>query len=187
MSRHKRILSYWSSIEGEERINDYRSRLLLELDFFDHVKAGNKYFCFGCFKEKESFKGLEICHIIPKSIGGSNLPKNLVLLCHECHLDNPNTPYEDEYFQWLDSVEFYLTKRYKNIEKSIKTFKLDKELIDEIYEDKGERFFLEMACDAMNDCIFHQRINENSFIASLSHRIRKQIKNEASKQMELFK
>ena len=44
-----------------------------------------------------------------------------------------------------------------------------------------------MACDAMADCVFHQKINENSFIASLSHRIRKQIKNETSKQMELFK
>jgi len=187
MSRHKRILNYWSSIKGEERINDYRSRLLLELDFFDHIRAGNKYFCFGCFKEKESFKGLEICHIVPKSIGGSNHPKNLILLCHECHLDNPNTPYEDEYFQWLDQVEFYLTKRYKNIEKAIKTFKLSKELIDEIYEDKGEEFFLEMACEAVNDCVVHQRLNENSFIAALSGELKKYSRRPDRSQKELFK
>ena len=50
---------------------------------------------------------LERAHIIPKSRGGSDDPSNFVLLCSQCHHENPNYggPRAAELFQlWLDSV-----------------------------------------------------------------------------------
>ena len=30
-------------------------------------------------------KYLELCHIIPRGLGGCNCPRNIVLLCKKCH------------------------------------------------------------------------------------------------------
>ncbi|MGK7942775.1 MAG: HNH endonuclease [Crocosphaera sp.] len=43
---------------------------------------------------------LQRCHIIPRSLGGSNEPSNLFLMCKECHDLAPNTSHPEIFFQW---------------------------------------------------------------------------------------
>lgn len=43
---------------------------------------------------------LQRCHIIPKSLGGSDEPLNLFLMCRECHDLAPNTSIPEIFFQW---------------------------------------------------------------------------------------
>lgn len=54
---------------------------------------------------------LERCHIVPHSLGGSEDPANLVLLCRRCHREAPNVA--DPRFMWIwlraTCVSFYDT------------------------------------------------------------------------------
>lgn len=52
---------------------------------------------------------LEKCHIISDSLGGKAEPSNLVLLCHRCHLENPNV--NDPQIMW-DWIRAYGTSFY---------------------------------------------------------------------------
>jgi len=44
---------------------------------------------------------LERCHIVPEALGGKDEPSNLVLLCHRCHLDNPNITDPEIMWDWI--------------------------------------------------------------------------------------
>ncbi|MNI55233.1 HNH endonuclease [compost metagenome] len=44
---------------------------------------------------------MERCHIIPDSLGGEDKASNLVLLCHRCHLENPNVTDPAIMWDWL--------------------------------------------------------------------------------------
>ena len=44
---------------------------------------------------------LKRCHIVPASLGGKDEPSNLVLLCHRCHLDNPNITDPEIMWDWI--------------------------------------------------------------------------------------
>src|SRR5699024_4292664 len=46
-------------------------------------------------------RGLERCHIVPSSLGGSDEPSNLVLLCKRCHLENPNVSDPEIMWDWI--------------------------------------------------------------------------------------
>ena len=43
------------------------------------------------FSKAWSKSPLQVCHVIPKSMGGNEKPSNLVLMCKECHDLAPNT------------------------------------------------------------------------------------------------
>lgn len=43
----------------------------------------------------------ERAHIIPKSLGGSNEPSNLFLLCPECHHYSPDTTNPANFYRWI--------------------------------------------------------------------------------------
>lgn len=43
---------------------------------------------------------LQRCHIVPRSLQGSDGVDNLFLMCRECHDAAPNTPYPDIFFEW---------------------------------------------------------------------------------------
>jgi len=71
--------------------------------------------CFACgfFKDETSKttgwttwnkagqNGLERCHIIPHSLGGSNKVDNLVLLCKKCHELSPDIGDSQFLFDWM--------------------------------------------------------------------------------------
>ncbi|SHN87660.1 HNH endonuclease [Bradyrhizobium erythrophlei] len=44
---------------------------------------------------------LQRCHIVPRSLGGSDGPSNRFLMCRECHDLQPNTPFPDIFFEWV--------------------------------------------------------------------------------------
>ncbi|WP_371261138.1 HNH endonuclease [Bradyrhizobium sp. th.b2] len=43
---------------------------------------------------------LQRCHIIPRSLNGSDNVSNLFLLCRECHDQMPNTSIPEVFFRW---------------------------------------------------------------------------------------
>ena len=75
------IVEYWSNVEDE---------CGLSVDWAEAEKL-----CWRCANETN----LERCHIVPRSLGGSELPSNLVLLCSKCHREAPNV--SDSKFMWL--------------------------------------------------------------------------------------
>jgi hypothetical protein len=44
---------------------------------------------------------LERCHIVPRSLGGSNEPSNLFLLCPKCHRASPDTEDPNIFLEWV--------------------------------------------------------------------------------------
>lgn len=45
--------------------------------------------------------GLERCHIYYKQFGGKDVPENLFLLCHKCHVASPDTRNPCNFFAWV--------------------------------------------------------------------------------------
>ena len=54
-------------------------------------------------------RNLERCHIIPRSLNGSDTPENYVLLCNECHQEAPNVSDKNYMIEWIKktSVCYY--------------------------------------------------------------------------------
>lgn len=60
--------------------------------------------CWGCYdKPTHGSKPLEKCHIVPVALGGQSIPSNMVILCNQCHKENPNTAIPQLYWEWLMS------------------------------------------------------------------------------------
>lgn len=51
--------------------------------------------CWRCAQKRN----LQRCHIVPRALGGTELPENLVLLCGQCHAEAPNV--SDPEFMWV--------------------------------------------------------------------------------------
>jgi hypothetical protein len=49
---------------------------------------------------------LQRCHIVPRSLGGSNEPSNLFLMCRECHDLAPNTDIPEIFFEWAKGQSY---------------------------------------------------------------------------------
>lgn len=83
LARQREIISYWEPrvYEGD-----------LAVDWPDAHER-----CWRCgYKRK-----LEFCHIVPKSLGGSLAPDNMVLLCGNCHIEGPNVNDSDAMWRWI--------------------------------------------------------------------------------------
>lgn len=71
---------------------------------------------------------LQICHVIPKSLGGNEHPNNLVLMCKECHDLAPNTSFPEILYRWM-SQQCYLKRLIVKLELALSDFDIT---IDEI-------------------------------------------------------
>jgi hypothetical protein len=91
------IVAYWSQHECESG---------LAVDWAEAHKR-----CWGCGRRKWK-RNFDRCHIIPRSLGGSNSADNLVLLCQRCHKQAPNVIDPSFMWFWLRSraVPFYDTE-----------------------------------------------------------------------------
>ena len=91
------IVDYWSEYENESE---------LSVDFDEANKR-----CWRCGHKRK----LERCHIVPASRGGEDTPSNLVLLCKDCHKENPNVTDSEIMWDWLRAyaVPFYNTFWYE--------------------------------------------------------------------------
>lgn len=86
---------------------------------------------------------LQRCHIIPRSLGGSNEPSNLFLMCKECHDLAPNTSIPEIFFQWARRQSFFERRSYQ-IQQCMKDFNITEELyfkLDEISQTKKFKDF----------------------------------------------
>lgn len=79
----KEIVDYWFSIVDECGLS------------VDASEAHER--CWRCGYKRS----LERCHIIPNSLGGEDTASNLILLCHRCHLENPNIANKEIMWDWL--------------------------------------------------------------------------------------
>ena len=87
------IVDYWSRRESE---------CGLSVDWADAHER-----CWRCGRKQK----LEKCHIVLDRLGGSDKPENLVLLCHRCHLEQPNVADPPATWNWLrnNAVALYDT------------------------------------------------------------------------------
>jgi hypothetical protein len=80
----------------------------------------------------DKVRPLQRCHIIPKSLGGSDEPSNLFLMCAECHDLAPNTPLPHLFFKWVDKQSWFT--------RSFSLLKNELEVYDITGEDKTTKF-----------------------------------------------
>ncbi|MCD2348254.1 HNH endonuclease [Clostridium guangxiense] len=81
----EQIVKYWFKVAGIEERG-------LSVDAAESYER-----CWRCGCRAE----LERCHIIPQFLGGKNYPDNLVLLCHRCHIENPNVKDSEIMWDWI--------------------------------------------------------------------------------------
>ena len=90
---HEEICEYWFSRIDESELSVDASEALER--------------CWRC----GSKSSLERCHIVPRSLGGEDIPSNFVLLCKRCHVENPNIADPEIMWDWLRAykADFYDT------------------------------------------------------------------------------
>lgn len=98
------IIQYWREHERELA------------DILGHLPDWDEPACWVCSYPVETWDRvmLERCHIIPKSLGGANVPSNLVLMCRRCHDTAPNTSFIDDFAQWA-SVQSDFKRRERDM------------------------------------------------------------------------
>lgn len=94
---------------------------------------------------KQSY--LERAHIIPKGLSGCNCESNLVLLCHQCHKENPDTDNRKYFFKWLNNRMSYSDRELHRIKigfleqgmelNSLDFFLLQTEKFQEVLKEKA--------------------------------------------------
>jgi HNH endonuclease len=90
----RQIVSYWESRVDESDLG------------VDMAEAAER--CWRCgYRSK-----LERCHIVPKSLDGSNEPSNFVLLCGRCHREAPNTRNVQFMWHWIRATKQPLYDTY---------------------------------------------------------------------------
>jgi hypothetical protein len=137
---------------SQEEIRDYwfnsNEQFIKNFDYEDALKI-----CWKCTKTRP----LEKCHIIPKSLNGADAPNNLVLLCKECHVQNPNVNDKEYYISWLNK-----TKNYCGLYGTSETIEILKEVISEnINSFSVHEFNSEMLKDLFKECSTHFGHNIN--------------------------
>ena len=81
---------------------DHWEGIVSELDMgCDWAEAA--IMCWRCGCERTTQK----CHIIPKSLGGSDKPENIVALCAMCHDEAPNVTDPNAMWEWIKRTSKY--------------------------------------------------------------------------------
>jgi hypothetical protein len=93
LTTHREIVNYWAKHQDE---------CGLSVDWSEAEKL-----CWRCAHKRM----LQRCHITPRSLGGSESPSNLVLLCAQCHAEAPNVADQEFMWTWLraHAANFYGT------------------------------------------------------------------------------
>jgi hypothetical protein len=74
---------------------------------------------------------LQRCHIVASSLGGSDDPSNLFLMCRDCHDRSPNTCSREAFLTWAASQSF-LRRFRKQVEEEMATFGIHDEEVPEL-------------------------------------------------------
>lgn len=94
----EQIVAYWKKHVQEDEMS------------VDFSEAGERCWRCGCKR------GLQRCHIVPRSLGGEDVPSNFVLLCSRCHLDNPNVADPEIMWDWLHAYKVPLYDTFWGIQ-----------------------------------------------------------------------
>jgi len=84
---------------------------------------------------------LQRCHIVPKTLGGTDECDNLFLMCRECHDLAPNTGIRAIFFEWARAQSSYAREGEK-VKAALRSFGIEKQ--------DHERY-----CAVMNSESFH--------------------------------
>ena len=76
---------------------------------------------------------LQRCHIVPRSIGGTDDVANLFLMCRECHDQAPNTAIPDIFFEWARAQSWHARENAK-ISAALAAFGIDTEALQDFNE-----------------------------------------------------
>lgn len=63
---------------------------------------------------------LQVAHFVPRSHGGLGIPRNLVILCSQCHTYTDQTIFRKKY---LEAIEKYLANHYTDWDKEKLTYR----------------------------------------------------------------
>jgi hypothetical protein len=74
---------------------------------------------------------LQRCHIVPRSLGGTDEPSNLFLMCRECHDLAPNTALPEIFFEWARGQSCWRREATK-IEEALRSFRVNSGQYDEL-------------------------------------------------------
>jgi hypothetical protein len=97
------IAAYWSTVPVKWN------------DGTTHPMEHNDEGCWACGWDVDACGTLERAHLVPRSLGGSDEPSNLVLLCRSCHRKAPNT---DDAQYMLDWVRGYADREAARFEET---------------------------------------------------------------------
>jgi 5-methylcytosine-specific restriction endonuclease McrA len=126
MPTRQTIADYWTGAEGQRRIQQIKETfeisvtalLCIEHDIA-HCWACNKTLRGGRAAYNTPDLGLERCHIIPRSLGGTDHPSNLFLMCARCHASSPDTGTEVYFWRWFDQVEDHQQGEQRRLKQSL--------------------------------------------------------------------
>ena len=77
--------------------------------------------CWRCGYERET----ERCHVIPKSLGGPDIPSNYRLLCSDCHHEAPNVNDPNAMDDWIRETCVSCYDTYWKIRKQVEDLMKD--------------------------------------------------------------
>lgn len=137
-----KIASWWTSDQGQERVRqikrDYEICVVEKLSSIDldsaHCWACEKTIRSGRSNYRTNGLGLHRCHVIPDCLGGSNDPSNIILMCAECHRDNPDSSDESLFWWWFKGVESDYLKKANSLVKVLPSSMTDEDA-DEILKE----------------------------------------------------
>ncbi len=75
------------------------------------IKERWDYECAYCGSEED----ITIDHVVPRSKGGMDIPKNMVCCCDSCNQDKAHTPWKE----WYLSQEFFSWERYQKVQDNL--------------------------------------------------------------------
>ncbi len=119
-SKEKILATWWGPLDIEDRKD--------RLAGFTHEKLRlpcdtDRCWACGCLENyEEMYPGvgkIERCHIVPKSMGGSNDPFNLFLMCSRCHRRSPDTNDPNIMFAWMEQQYDDKILSAKELEKNL--------------------------------------------------------------------
>jgi hypothetical protein len=104
MPSHRSVMDYWqreiNKIPAEKLQNDSFLWKLVSINFEDAKCWACEFYPVTC-SDPRNFKFLQRCHIVPKMLGGSYDPSNIVLLCKGCHEESPDVSHPIWMKKWI--------------------------------------------------------------------------------------
>lgn len=73
---------------------------------------------------------LQRCHIIPRSLGGTDNPSNLFLMCRDCHDKAPDTSSREKFLLWA-KAQSWVKREIIEIKENIEVFGIKENELNE--------------------------------------------------------